>query len=532
MPRPSRPSASAVSIAALVACVSLFGVALPAGAEPRSVDYRPPLDAPVADPFRAPANPYGPGNRGIDYAASEGQQVVAAAAGEVVFVGPIAGSIHVVVLHADGVRTSYSFLASASVRRGQKVDAGQIVGIAGGAVHFGARAGEVYLDPADLFAGTGPAVRLVPLEPLSEAGEKQGLIKMLGGLLRRGAGAVAGAGVGLWNGLVRLTRSELARLIVEYVGGGLPYAVAMRVADAVLLAVAASKRPCTPDGVEPPPDPAPPVLVRVSGLMSDSAAIGKGGGIGGVDGAAIGAPGAPTYTFSYGDGGSWIEEGARYDGADTLAGFRESGAELAEGLARIRAAHPGRQIVIVAHSQGGLVAREALARTGGSGVSRLVTLATPHNGSDVATAGHLLSLNPGAAARAADLLRPFGLDPRSAAVHDLSEASSFLAGLGAPPPGVKVTSIAVAGDLLAPPPQAHLEGSDNRVIASKSFVGDHTGVNHNPEAHREVRLALAGLPAGCRPLLAHIRDHLRGELSSSMIDALAPILAAAASAFA
>ena len=27
----------------------------------------PPVDAPVLDPFRAPAGPYGPGNRGIEY---------------------------------------------------------------------------------------------------------------------------------------------------------------------------------------------------------------------------------------------------------------------------------------------------------------------------------------------------------------------------------------------------------------------------------------------------------------------------------
>ena len=36
------------------------------------VSYQPPVDAPVTDPFRPPLTPYGPGNRGIDYATVPG----------------------------------------------------------------------------------------------------------------------------------------------------------------------------------------------------------------------------------------------------------------------------------------------------------------------------------------------------------------------------------------------------------------------------------------------------------------------------
>ncbi len=525
MPRPSRPAALAVSLAVVLLALLLIGGALPAAGETRSVDYRPPLDAPVVDPFRAPANPYGSGNRGIDYAATPGQEVRAAAAGEVVFVGPIAGSVHVVVLHADGVRTSYSFLAGASVRRGQQITAGQVVGVAAGNVHFGARTGDVYLDPTDLFAGAGPEVRLVPLEPLPEAEERDGLAAMLRSSVGRGFGVAVGAGRAVIQGFINVAGTEARRLLIAALSARLPHAVVAKVISAVLRAVEASRRPCSAAGEEPPPDRSPPVVVRVSGLMSDSHAIRGGDGIGGVDAAALGAPGAPTYSFSYGDGGRWIEQGESYESRDTLAGFRESGAELAAGLARIRDTHPAREIVIVAHSQGGLIAREALARGGGAGVSHLVTLATPHNGSDVATAAHLLSLKPSAADKAAALLHPFGLDPRSPAVHDLSEASHFVAGLGPPPPGVKITSIAVAGDIFAPPPRAHLEGADNRVIGSGSFTGDHTGVNHNPEAHREIRLALAGMGPGCRSLLEHLRDQLRGEVSSATIDTIGTVVA-------
>ena len=131
--------------------------------------YRPPVDAPVVDPFRPPESPFGAGNRGVDFATPPGTPVGAAAAGEVVFAGPVGGRLHVVVLHADGIRTSYSFLAAVTVRAGDRVVAGQEVGRSGPSLHFGARRGDVYIDPLTLF-GPLPTgrVHLVPDVPESE----------------------------------------------------------------------------------------------------------------------------------------------------------------------------------------------------------------------------------------------------------------------------------------------------------------------------------------------------------------------------
>ncbi|HEX6237328.1 MAG TPA: M23 family metallopeptidase [Acidimicrobiales bacterium] len=130
-----------------------------------SVTYVPPVAAPAADPFRPPATPYGPGNRGIEYATSSGDEVRASAAGKVLFAGHVAGALHVTLGHADGVRTSYSFLASVEVARGQRVAQGDRLGTAGGRLHVGARIGDVYLDPAVLFAASGGVqVELLPLE--------------------------------------------------------------------------------------------------------------------------------------------------------------------------------------------------------------------------------------------------------------------------------------------------------------------------------------------------------------------------------
>ncbi len=140
-------------VALVVIALSLTFAALPpspAAASPP--DYRPPVDAPVVDPFRAPTAPYGPGNRGLEYGTAFGTPVAAAADGVITFAGLVAGSRHVTVLHADGVRTTYSFLAQVDVVVGQRVAQGDRVGITAGRLHFGARKGDAYFDPAALFA--------------------------------------------------------------------------------------------------------------------------------------------------------------------------------------------------------------------------------------------------------------------------------------------------------------------------------------------------------------------------------------------
>jgi murein DD-endopeptidase MepM/ murein hydrolase activator NlpD len=114
--------------------------------------YIPPVDAPVRDPYRPPATPYGPGNRGIEYATDPGAAVRASADGVVAFAGPIGPDRYVSVDHADGVRTSYSYLETIAVHAGQEVRQGEVIGTASDRLHFGARRDGVYFDPATLFA--------------------------------------------------------------------------------------------------------------------------------------------------------------------------------------------------------------------------------------------------------------------------------------------------------------------------------------------------------------------------------------------
>ena len=125
--------------------------------------FRPPVDAPVTDPFRPPEDPYGPGNRGIEYDTEPGEVVRAAASGSVEFAGAVAGTLHVTVDHGGGLLSSYSYLQRISVRVGTNVARGEVIGIAGERLHFGVRLDGTYTDP-DTFIGVRRVrVRLVPL---------------------------------------------------------------------------------------------------------------------------------------------------------------------------------------------------------------------------------------------------------------------------------------------------------------------------------------------------------------------------------
>ncbi len=126
-----------------------------------AVPHLPPVEAPIIDRFRPPAERYGPGNRGLEYDTYPGQAVYASAAGTVSFSGYIGSSQYVSIQHDAELRTTYSFLASRSVSRGQRVRQGQQIGTAGDRFHFGARRNGEYIDPESLFGYVLTEVRLV-----------------------------------------------------------------------------------------------------------------------------------------------------------------------------------------------------------------------------------------------------------------------------------------------------------------------------------------------------------------------------------
>lgn len=129
----------------------------------------PPPDR-VVRAFDPPAQPWLPGNRGVDLAGVPGAAVHAAGDGVVTFAGQIA-HIGVVSVTSGPLRTTYEPLA-VRVRAGQTVRAGDVLGrltLAGShcapaaCLHWGLLRGADYLDPMALLGLE--QVRLLPLDP-------------------------------------------------------------------------------------------------------------------------------------------------------------------------------------------------------------------------------------------------------------------------------------------------------------------------------------------------------------------------------
>jgi hypothetical protein len=93
--------------------------------------------------------------------------------GTVAFAGWVAGALFISVDHADGVRTTYSWLSEVLVHEGQQVAQGELIGrtdhghpeVPEPHLHFGARVGSTYIDPMLLLEGAD-ASDLIHLAPL------------------------------------------------------------------------------------------------------------------------------------------------------------------------------------------------------------------------------------------------------------------------------------------------------------------------------------------------------------------------------
>jgi murein DD-endopeptidase MepM/ murein hydrolase activator NlpD len=502
---------------AAVLAVAVLALAVPAArpaaagtpTAPATVDYRPPVDAPLTDVFRPPATPYGPGNRGVDYATLQGTPVRAAAGGVVVFAGQVGGSLHVVVMHDDGIRTTYSFLADIAVHRGERVAQGQTVGTSGPTLHFGARQGDAYIDPLGLFsyATAHRRVRLVPddgrgLPPeAAERGALEGLVRSLASRGRATAqslawmaadGPVAAADV-VRRGVGQLDDPDLVRLAEVL---ALPPVSVVDPHFATMAEVAAweqSRGGCTSRATPTPgPSPGRALAVLVGGLGSSSGHA----SILDLPVAALGYAGADVVQFSYRGG---TAEANAYGPTDTQADLAISAAHLRALLVDLAARHPGLPIDVFAHSQGGLVALLALAPPVAA-VRHLVTLGTPFRGADLAGVVDGLRRLPIAAAATAAVAqaRPLGLDVGRPTAEQLSpEAQPADRGL---PAGVRVTSIGARNDLVVPMGRTWLPGAANATVSVRGGNA-HAGLPGSTAAFREVALALADRPPTCESMV-------------------------------
>jgi murein DD-endopeptidase MepM/ murein hydrolase activator NlpD len=163
-------------VAAFIAALAIGGQSGAAALQASTSGYMRPVKGPIIRHFEPPPTPFAAGHRGIDMAVPIGTQVVASNAGVVAFAGLVATELFVSIDHPDGIRTTYSFLTSVSIKKGDVVARGQPIALSGPGhadstqshLHFGARIGETYIDPEPLLLDglrrdLSQAIRLVPI---------------------------------------------------------------------------------------------------------------------------------------------------------------------------------------------------------------------------------------------------------------------------------------------------------------------------------------------------------------------------------
>ena len=500
-----------------------------------------PVDGAVVDPFRAPPHRYGPGNRGIDLAAPPGASVHAAGDGVVSFAGPVAGAFHVVVSHPGGLRTTYGFLGAVSVRAQQRVTRGQTVGTAGGtgpgqpgqSMHFGLRLGERYVDPSVLF-GPCDLTKLVHLAPtdqpaaeswdrLRAAGVPTILVEQErgGGVLDDLAGALGavpsalGGAAGAATGFVR----DIGDTVVDAAGR---YASTLR--DRLEAAAAASYRR----------SPLAPVVELAgefgsrfsdwwqqrSNCSEDSPpADGTGGSthllmaVGGIN--SRGGPDVPTFpldtaALGYHHGEvtyfSYAPDGGSYEPDDTLKELDRAAALLEAQLRRSQREQPGREVDLIAHSQGGVVVDAFLQHRYDAGdpglppIGMVITLGSPHQGAPLSTAAQNWNDGPlGGLVDVAGTHLP--VPPADApAVRQAAEDSPFQRNLWRRrlPDHIDFTTIGGTDDVVVPATQIGVPGATEVVVnVGGGPLDDHTNIPRDPKALQAVRAALEGRPPPC-----------------------------------
>lgn len=484
MRAPTDPPTPLVPTFVLALALAVAGVGLPgaaAGAVPHRTDaWVPPVPGATLRPFTPAVGPFGPGHRGVDLAAAAGDTVRVAAAGTVVFAGPVAGARWVTVDHAGDLRTSYGALAEVAVTIGQRVARGAVLGTLGGpahpgagfALHWSARRGDTYIDPLGLLAPRRPSL----------------------------------VGPGAWHVGSLPDVPSYAGWDGRHRWGPVP----------------SSRQADGPGWVLPPN---PNRVIGIAGL-----------------GSRTGAPPFDLTHLGYADDDvgylSYAPDGGTYGPEHTWRGIDAAARRLEEDLRSAWAADPGRAVDLVGHSMGGVVAVHYLLHhhdatdPGLPPIGHVVTVASPLQGADLASA--LVDAGDDPVGRL--VLETVGRmvedhDPTSQAIEDLAVGSDLVVELGdawdaasrdpyASPlaTGTRVLTLGGQFDVVVPEHRSDLDGAAHAVLP-----GTHDGVRRTEAVRIVVRAFLAGRPVPAEaggP--AHWLSHPLGWYERLAVDALLP----------
>lgn len=449
-----------------------------------------------------------------------------------------------------------------------------------GVVHFGLRVGDRYVDPSRLFQPRDlhELVRLVPVEDPAPNGSwarrraagadeaaslAVGLASGGAWFLGAGAGHDRGCGGGIpgvgevvdavcdgiaWGaartrdafragmGLLRRAGQE-GRALAARLGPALDALLTevAHAADAVRAGLLATpygrvlrdvveigerflewtRRECSTSA--PPADGtggSGHLLMAVAGI--DSSSSGPGRRTFGLDTDALGYHRDEVRWYSY------APDGGAYTPADTEGDLRIAASRLAEQLRAIDREQPGREVDLIAHSQGGIVVDLFLRDHYDASdptfppIGTVVTLASPHQGAPLATSGRTLREHP-VTRRALDVLDGVRPGPASDApsVRQLAETSPLMRGLWARglPEHIDFTTIGGTDDLVVPANRIRVPGA-TEVVVGVDGVNDHSAIVRDDRALQAVRAALEHRPPPCTSILEGLRSAVEPVLLS------------------
>jgi triacylglycerol esterase/lipase EstA (alpha/beta hydrolase family) len=189
--------------------------------------------------------------------------------------------------------------------------------------------------------------------------------------------------------------------------------------------------------------------------------------------------------------------------------------QLGDQLRVMQRDEPGREVDLIAHSQGGVVVDVFLARHYRAHdptlppLGTVVTVSSPHQGAPLATAGDVIRRSPvgevvldGVGSVASSMPPPNGTS-----VRELSERSELMREVRrrGVPEHFDVTSVGAAEDVVVPASHISLDGAQETVVAVNSS-SQHSAVLGDPDALRAMRAALEGRAPPCVGLDTALRS--------------------------
>ncbi|MFN8025241.1 MAG: peptidoglycan DD-metalloendopeptidase family protein [Acidimicrobiia bacterium] len=211
---------------------------------------------------------------------------------------------------------------------------------------------------------------------------------------------------------------------------------------------------------------------------------------------------------------SYAADGGAYTAADTYGPIKVAARRLFGQLRAMQQEQPGREVDLLAHSQGGVVVDWFLTHLYHPGdltlppLGNVVTLSSPHQGAPLATTARKLdhSLVGGRVLEAAEALGE--MPPAdSAAVRDLAEGSPLMEHLWehGVPDHVDFTTIGAPEDVVVPADRIGVPGA-TETVQPVDALNEHHAIVRDPNALRAVRAALEHRAPPCVSLATALRS--------------------------